>query len=283
MSKQAIPDSKRADLFKVEPERLRLVTDKSHVLYDPRVELPPDEALIASIRASGVLEPIAVRKDGTEFEVVFGRRRTKAAVELNRRSSKSEQILVPVFVWKGTDAEAYQAQLAENCVRQDDLPSVVVAKLSRGLRFGCTETDLAVAAGCTPDTIRNRLKLLDADKAVIAAVDAGTIGETQARKLTALPREQQRKVLDEMVSSGATKGAPARKKVEKALNGRNDKETGARKLTRVETLRWLDELAQHKGEHAHLFVMAARVMLGDREACSGKYRSYLPSFFSDAE
>ena len=44
MGKAAL-NAKRGDHFYVDPESLVLVTDKSHPLYDPRVENPVDEAM----------------------------------------------------------------------------------------------------------------------------------------------------------------------------------------------------------------------------------------------
>lgn len=276
MAKSAIPDARRGNFFWVDPADLHLVDDPQHLLYDPRVKAPPDADLMASIAARGIHQPIGARKDGKRLDVVWGRRRVKAALELNKTRSKADRVLVPTRVFSGTDQEAYLSMLEENTQRQDDPPSLVAAKLSRGLKFGCSEHDLAEAAKCTPETIRNRLKLLDADAAVLKAVDNGVIGEVQARKLTDLSRNEQKKTLDEMVANGATRGAKSRKVIADKVEKNGHKETGNRKLSRADINRWLDELKDVPDSGS--VVGALRMVIGDREALGGKYRPFRPKF-----
>ena len=75
----------------------------------------PLKALCESIKATGVLQPIAVRKHPTEegrYELIAGERRTRASrmVELNT---------IPAVVLKMSDAEMAAQALAENMVRED--------------------------------------------------------------------------------------------------------------------------------------------------------------------
>lgn len=277
MAKQAIPDTKRGTYFWVEPERLKVVTDRTHPLYDPRAEWPPDDELVESIRRLGVLEPVAVRRNGDDLEVVFGRRRVVAAVELNRRIKREggEPVKVPTLKWDGTDAEARCALLAENAVRQDDPPGQLAQKLSYALKIGCQVGDLAQALGVTADTIRNKLKLLELAAPVLKAVDGGQLGEAVARKLSVLSRDEQVAEWDRMQSEGATKGAKAVKRVEERTKG-TSKETGGRMMRRSDVNRWLDELADNEGDLSGLVVGVLHYVLGDQDALGGRYRGYRP-------
>jgi ParB family chromosome partitioning protein len=121
MAKQAL-DAKRSDMFMIEPERLTLVYDKAHPLYDPRVENPPDESMIANIGVYGVQEPVLVRKNGDAIEVVAGRGRTKAALEANKRlkAEGKTPLLIPAIVKRGSDEDLFGILISENEIRRED-------------------------------------------------------------------------------------------------------------------------------------------------------------------
>ncbi len=58
--------------------------------------------------------------------------------------------------------------------------------MSDALDRGLDEDDIAVLFGCSVQTVRATLSLLDATQAVREAVEAGTVTVTQARQLGAL-------------------------------------------------------------------------------------------------
>ena len=62
-SKAAHGAAGKSNLLLFDPDELHLITDKAHKLYDPRVEDPVDETLVASILFKGVVESIIVWKD----------------------------------------------------------------------------------------------------------------------------------------------------------------------------------------------------------------------------
>lgn len=70
------------------------------------------QALAASIRESGVLQPLLVRPVGDDYEIVAGERRWRAA----RLAGLTE---VPVTVRELTDQEARHLALIENLQRED--------------------------------------------------------------------------------------------------------------------------------------------------------------------
>ena len=71
----------RTNALLFDPEKLHIVTDERHPLYDPRHALPVDPALVASIAAYGVVEPIIVWRDPETQKtcVVDGRGRRRCA------------------------------------------------------------------------------------------------------------------------------------------------------------------------------------------------------------
>ncbi len=74
------------------------------------------EALTASVKAYGILQPLLVRSLGDErYELVAGERRFRAA-----RANKLES--VPVYIAELTDVQAREAALTENLQREDVNP-----------------------------------------------------------------------------------------------------------------------------------------------------------------
>ena len=80
--------------------------------YDP-VEL---DELVQSVREKGVVQPILVRPVGTEFEIIAGERRWRAAQKAGLHD-------VPVVVQEATDKEALELAIIENVQRSDLNPA----------------------------------------------------------------------------------------------------------------------------------------------------------------
>jgi ParB family chromosome partitioning protein len=117
--------SGKTNVLMFEPENLHLVTDKTHPLYDERIHLPINEAMVLNIMDQGVLEPIIVWKDPETGKscVVDGRQRVRHTLEANKRLAKrvklrcwfrrSLNVVLP-FVWL--------RRWSANEIRQADTP-----------------------------------------------------------------------------------------------------------------------------------------------------------------
>jgi ParB family chromosome partitioning protein len=120
---------------------------------NPRVVTKPDPALVASVRAHGIIEPLVVRPLGDgRYEIVAGERRYRAALEAGLTE-------VPVVVREVDDQEAFALAMAENTVRKDLDPLEVLEGVLEGLRrrgFSPEEAEELVR-GAT-NTLRNRKK-----------------------------------------------------------------------------------------------------------------------------
>jgi ParB family chromosome partitioning protein len=96
--------------------------------YNPRTVTKPDPALVASVRAHGIIEPLVVRPLGDgRYEIVAGERRYRAALEAGLTE-------VPVVVREADDQEAFALAMAENTVRKDLDPLEVLEAVLEGLR-----------------------------------------------------------------------------------------------------------------------------------------------------
>src|SRR5690606_5541738 len=83
--------------------------------FQPRREMPPEElkALADSIRKSGVIQPVLVRKRGEQsYEIIAGERRWRAA----QQAGLGE---IPVVLRQSDDREVLELALVENIFRED--------------------------------------------------------------------------------------------------------------------------------------------------------------------
>lgn len=215
----------RQDLFLFDPDDIILVTEKTHPLYDERVNLPVREWLVKNIMKFGVREPIEVRQNGTDpatghfiVECVYGRQRVKAAREANRRlreeGNSAELIKVPAKIVRGNDSTMTGVMISENEQRQDDDIVVKAQKLERYIALGNTMEDAEVIFGVSRDTLENWQRVLQLDPTILKQINrtgkrGGGIPMVVAIELADLPREKQVEALEKMNESGIVAGAAA--------------------------------------------------------------------------
>lgn len=208
MSKPAV-EGKRISAYGVDPSTLIIVgldTDDGpdHALYDERIKLPVNEAMVRNIMLQGVIEPIIGTKNGEKVLVVAGRQRVRAAREANIRLEKagSEVMTIPVMLSRGSDENLFGVMISENEIRSDDVLTTKLPKLEKLLAFGKTEQEAADIFGVTTQTIKNWLSLIAASPDVKKAVSKGSISATAGVTIAKLPREDQPKALEVAVSNG---------------------------------------------------------------------------------
>lgn len=256
MGKTAI-EAKRGTIFMLPPERLTLVTDKNHPLYDPRVEDPPSESMIANIALYGVLEPVLVRKNGGAIEVVAGRGRTKSALEANRRLTAEGKppILVPVIIKGGSDADLFGVMISENELRREDSMLVKGEKARKLLNMGYSVQQIGVTFGVSRQAVDSWLAVQELPEQIKNAVADGEISATAAVQLAGLSREEQVKRFEEIKNQGE-------KPTVKTMRSRRrpDNNPTPKMKTRAEIEQRLKAVL--KEPHAMEYVKALRWVLG---------------------
>lgn len=143
-----------------------------------------DEAGIAelakSLKASGIIQPLVVRKDPGkpgQYQIVAGERRWRAA----QRAGIHE---APVVVRDLTDAEVMQLALVENIQRTNLNPIEEGAALKRLMdEFGHTQEELSSALGKSRSHVANLLRLLGLPGEVRRMVESGQLTAGHARAL----------------------------------------------------------------------------------------------------
>ncbi|HGM7113338.1 TPA: ParB/RepB/Spo0J family partition protein [Serratia marcescens] len=252
-STEAYGASGKTNVLNFEPERLHLVTDISHPLYDERIHLPLDESMILNIMDQGVLEPIIVWKDpetGLSC-VVDGRQRVRHTVEANKRlaAAGKDLLLVPAVTKRGSAVRMAQAMISANEIRRADTPLGRAKKMADALERGHDEEDLSLMFGVGVQTIRATLALLDATQAVKDAVESGTVTVSQARQLANLsPEEQREKVKEVEAATTGTKGHEKARRQRQVIGGAKPRMKSRKEITKAlegasgdyaQALRWV--------------------------------------------
>lgn len=160
----------------------------------PRRDFAPDalEDLAASIRTKGVIQPLIVRRRGTQdYEIVAGERRWRAAQMAQLHD-------LPVIIKELTDSEVLEIALIEN-IQRADLNAVEEALAYRQLmdRFGHTQEKMAEALSKSRSHIANLLRLLQLPDDVLGYIREGklTAGHARALITTANPAELARMII----------------------------------------------------------------------------------------
>lgn len=226
----------RTNLFSFDPEKLIIVEDRNHPLYDERIHLPLDEALVANIQHHGVIEPVILRKNPESglLEVVDGRQRVRCSREANKRNKKQgfEPILVPAIVQRGEDSKMAGIMVSANELRTEDTPMNRARKMSKLKDLGNDDDRLALLFGVSKQTVKNYLALLEVSSAVRNAVDSGKIPVSEAYKLAKLDAPQQKETIEKMLAAAATAtgGKRRRRRAMSEASGTGPKLRGKREV-----------------------------------------------------
>ncbi len=149
----------------------------------PRTHWDPEEiqALAASIREVGILQPIVVRRSGEDgYELVAGERRLRAAKVAGLAT-------VPVVVRDTDDADLLREALIEN-IHREDLGPIELAEAFRQLLedLGLKQEELADRVGVSRSHIANTIRLLQLPLETQQLLTDAKIQAGHARALLAL-------------------------------------------------------------------------------------------------
>ena len=150
--------------------------------YQPRRAFPQEslKELADSIRASGLVQPILLRRANGRYQLVAGERRWRAA-----RLAGLDAI--PAVVRDLSDKETLELALTENLLRED-LNSLEIARAFSALqeKFGLSHEEIADRLGVNRSTVTNTLRLLRLPPAIQDMIANNEISAGHARALLAV-------------------------------------------------------------------------------------------------
>lgn len=134
-------------------------------------------ALSASIKTIGVLEPIIVRRKGQGYEVIAGHRRLCA-------TKMAGIVSIPAIVKDAGDVDVEIMKVHENLYREEvdavDEAHFIKKSLSR---LGASISEFARMISKSEQYVRGRLDILEWDGEIMAAVKSGELSISAARIL----------------------------------------------------------------------------------------------------
>jgi ParB family transcriptional regulator, chromosome partitioning protein len=166
----------------------------------PRRRFDPDsmEVLIASIKASGMIQPLLVRPlaDGG-YELIAGERRWRAAQQAGLER-------VPAVVRESAETERLQTALVENMVRED-LNPVEEARACAALveDLGLSKEDLGRRVGRSRSAISNLIRVLDLPDDVLELLQSGELSEGHGRAILQVRGNEARRLLARDAAAGS--------------------------------------------------------------------------------
>jgi ParB family transcriptional regulator, chromosome partitioning protein len=181
------------------------LTDVDLTLIDPNPHQPRTamdpltlKELAASIKSSGILQPIILRKVGERYQLVAGHRRTEAAKLAGLKA-------IPALL-RNDSTEEQQAEwaLIENIQRQD-LNPIERAKAYRSYvdKFTLTHSQAAERLGEDRATISNFLRMLDLNSGIQDLVARGLLSAGHAKVLAGVTEPSRQDTLaNRAVSDG---------------------------------------------------------------------------------
>lgn len=159
--------------------------------FQPRKVFDGDELknLVASVKKSGIIQPIVVRKSDSGYEIIAGERRWRAAQAAQLKN-------VPIIIKEANDIEVAELSLIEN-IQREDLNPVEEAQAYQKLinNFGLSQEEIADRTGKDRSTIANTVRLLKLPVEIQDALIQKKVSAGHARALLSLDSQAQQKEL----------------------------------------------------------------------------------------
>jgi len=174
-------------------EYVRLISVEEIVSnrFQPRKSFESEKIreLAQSIKENGMIQPIVVRKNGAQYEVIVGERRVRAAKE-------AELSVIPALVKEYSDDRLLELALIEN-IQREDLNPVEEAHAYKMImeKERVTQEELASRIGKSRSYIANMVRILELPESVLENVSRGTISVGQAKVLLSVDEETQKILL----------------------------------------------------------------------------------------
>jgi len=164
------------------------INQPRHVFDDEKME-----ALVESVKANGIIQPIIVVKHNDIYMIVAGERRWRAAKKAGLKQ-------IPAIVQDYDDKTIMEVALIEN-LQREDLNPVDEALGYRMLMdtFDLTQEQISERIGKSRSAIANSLRILNLPEDVLVYIKEKKISEGHAKVLSSLKTARDQLAIAEMI------------------------------------------------------------------------------------
>ena len=168
--------------------------------YQPRQTFSPQELaeLAASLKESGLLQPILVRRKGDGiYELISGERRWRAAKEAGLET-------IQAVIRNCGDEESVVLALVENLQRADLNPMEMARAYHRMMNeFGLTQDIIAQRVGCERSSIANVVRLINFPSEIQQLIETNQLSMGHAKVILGLSSQDEQLKIAKFVVSKA--------------------------------------------------------------------------------
>ena len=203
------------------------LTDVVRDEEQPRREFNKEalEALAASIKEHGVLQPIVVTQEEGKYKIVAGERRWRASKIAGLET-------IPAIVRTLDSQNRLELSIIENAQREDlNAIELATAYAKLQAQFNLTPEDIAAKVGKSEGTIMNTMRLLNLPDYVKKVMVEEKLTEGVMRPLVSQDEDLVKKILPKIVDEGWTA-----RKVERYI-AENKKKSSTKAIKRREYIK----------------------------------------------
>jgi ParB family chromosome partitioning protein len=194
--------------------------------YQPRQTFSPQELaeLTASLKASGLLQPVLVRRKGDGiYELISGERRWRAAKEAGFET-------IQAVIRNCGDEESVLLALVENLQRADLNPMEMARSYHRMMNeFGLTQDIIAQRVGCDRSSIANVVRLIHLPSEIHEMIETNQLSLGHAKVILGLSSQNEQLRVARLVVS---RGLSVRETEKTIESSPTPKKQGAKELQR---------------------------------------------------
>jgi ParB family chromosome partitioning protein len=214
--------------------------------YQPRTKFTEAalEELAQSIRSSGIIQPLLVRKIGARYQLIAGERRWRAA-------QRAELLRVPVVLREVSDEQALELTIVEN-IQREDLNPIEQARAFQSLmdQFHLTQDEVASRTAKDRSTVANSVRLLALNETFLEWIEEEKITAGHGRALLAIEDQKLRFELAQKASHGKLTVRQLERMATR--RGRGKAQRGLIEVHDANRQAALDELQRHIGTRVSL-------------------------------
>lgn len=175
--------------------------------------------LASSIKELGLIQPITVKQDQDNYELISGERRLRAFKQLSIKT-------IPAYVRNANDQTSLEMALVENIQRKDLDPIEIAISYSRLIdELNLSQDEMSKRVGKDRSTISNYIRLLKLDPIIQSGIRDNFISMGHGRCLINIESKDQQILIYEKILRNSL-SVRQTEKIVKELSGKKIKKTG---------------------------------------------------------